>query len=101
MKAEHQADNRTEKRMETWTFMGENLEFWVQSLAHIIEKLNESGGSDRLSFVKQLENMFCTPAKIDLWYDFDLQLSVLPVLPGMDTFATMNDGDEDFWGYLP
>ncbi|KAJ7620088.1 hypothetical protein FB45DRAFT_839417 [Roridomyces roridus] len=29
-------------------------------------KLNESGGSDRLSFVEQLENAFKTPAKIDL-----------------------------------
>ncbi|KAG1736674.1 uncharacterized protein EDB91DRAFT_1249984 [Suillus paluster] len=73
----------------------------LASLAHIIEKLNESGGSDRLSFIEQLENAFYTPAKIDLWYDFDLQLSVPPVLPGMDSFATTNDGDEDFQGYLP
>jgi len=29
-------------------------------------KLNESGGSDRRSFVEQLENAFRTPAKIDL-----------------------------------
>jgi serine/arginine repetitive matrix protein 2 len=29
-----------------------------------LKKLNESGGSDRLSFVKQLENMFRTPANL-------------------------------------
>ncbi|KAG1723926.1 uncharacterized protein EDB91DRAFT_1171738, partial [Suillus paluster] len=108
-----------------------------------LQKLNESGGSDRLSFVEQLENAFRTPAKIDLRYDFDLQLGVPPVpkipslqaeleragdstfslamdctlqdaeflpqgfpmdvdaepslLPGTDSFATTNDGeDEDF-----
>ncbi|KAF9457373.1 hypothetical protein BDZ94DRAFT_1175700 [Collybia nuda] len=35
-----------------------------------IQKLNESGGSDRRSFVEQLENAFRTPAKIDLSYGF-------------------------------
>ncbi|KAH7884200.1 hypothetical protein F5I97DRAFT_1671717 [Phlebopus sp. FC_14] len=35
-----------------------------------LQKLNESGGSDRRSFVEQLENAFRTPAKIDLRYDF-------------------------------
>ncbi|KAG0697268.1 hypothetical protein DFH29DRAFT_160061 [Suillus ampliporus] len=44
-----------------------------------LQKLNESGGSDRLSFVEQLENAFRTPAKIDLRYDLDLQLGVPPV----------------------
>ncbi|KAJ7785840.1 hypothetical protein B0H16DRAFT_1354701 [Mycena metata] len=31
-----------------------------------LQKLNESGGSDRRSFVEQLENAFKTPAKLDL-----------------------------------
>ncbi|THU90173.1 hypothetical protein K435DRAFT_864575, partial [Dendrothele bispora CBS 962.96] len=35
-----------------------------------IQKLNESGGSDRRSFMEQLENAFRTPAKLDLRYDF-------------------------------
>ncbi|KAJ3908042.1 hypothetical protein F5879DRAFT_794348 [Lentinula edodes] len=55
-----------------------------------LEKLNESGGSDRASFVEQLEKAFKTPAKIDLRYDFGgqgglLQVDVppLPVLPSM------------------
>jgi hypothetical protein len=37
-----------------------------------LKKLNESGGSDRLSFVEQLENAFRTP--VDLRDDFDLRL---------------------------
>lgn len=44
-----------------------------------LQKLHESGGSDRLSFVEQLENAFRTPAKIDLRYDFDLPLDAPPV----------------------
>jgi hypothetical protein len=44
-----------------------------------LQKLNESGGSHRLSFVEQLENAFRTPAKIDLRYDFDLPLDAPPV----------------------
>ncbi|KAG2338846.1 hypothetical protein BDR05DRAFT_951659 [Suillus weaverae] len=44
-----------------------------------LQKLNQSGGSDRLSFVEQLENAFRTPAKIDLRYDFDLPPDVPPV----------------------
>ncbi|PBK61490.1 hypothetical protein ARMSODRAFT_1025623 [Armillaria solidipes] len=53
-----------------------------------IKKLNESGDSDRHSFVEQLENAFRTPAKIDLRYDFAgpikdgfLQVDVPPVPP--------------------
>ncbi|KAG1847994.1 hypothetical protein C8R48DRAFT_779063 [Suillus tomentosus] len=44
-----------------------------------LQKLNECGGSNRLSFVEQLENAFRTPAKIDLRYDFDLPLDAPPV----------------------
>ncbi|KAF5312056.1 hypothetical protein D9619_003769 [Psilocybe cf. subviscida] len=47
--------------------------------------LNESGGSDRRSFVEQLENAFRTPAKVDLKYDFDVAMApplpAMPVLP--------------------
>ncbi|KAH9837979.1 uncharacterized protein C8Q71DRAFT_898946 [Rhodofomes roseus] len=39
-----------------------------------LRKLNESGGSDRRSFVEQLENAFRTPAKIGLDYGLDEQL---------------------------
>ncbi|KAJ3912173.1 hypothetical protein F5877DRAFT_85100 [Lentinula edodes] len=55
-----------------------------------LEKLNESGGSDRASSVEQLEKAFKTAAKIDLHYDFSgqgglLQVDIppLPVLPSM------------------
>ena len=35
-----------------------------------LRKLNESGGSDRASFVEQLETAFKTPARIELGFDF-------------------------------
>jgi serine/arginine repetitive matrix protein 2 len=35
-----------------------------------LKNLNDSGGSDRRSFVEQLENASRTPAKVDLCYDF-------------------------------
>jgi serine/arginine repetitive matrix protein 2 len=35
-----------------------------------LKKLNESGASDRRSFVEQLRNAFKSPARIDLKYDF-------------------------------
>ncbi|KAH7906868.1 hypothetical protein BJ138DRAFT_1217944 [Hygrophoropsis aurantiaca] len=41
-----------------------------------LQKLNESGGSDRRSFVEQLKNTFRAPAKIDLRYDFGMQLDI-------------------------
>ncbi|PPQ91217.1 hypothetical protein CVT25_001175 [Psilocybe cyanescens] len=51
-----------------------------------LARLNESGGSDRRSFVEQLENAFRTPAKVDLRYDFGVDLGVgvppVPALPG-------------------
>lgn len=50
-----------------------------------INKLNQSGGSDRHSFVEQLEHAFKTPAKVDLRSDFGGFLTVdappVPVLP--------------------
>ncbi|PPQ91081.1 hypothetical protein CVT25_014714 [Psilocybe cyanescens] len=49
-------------------------------------QLNESGGSDRRSFVEQLENAFRTPAKVGLWYDLGVDLGIgvssVPALPG-------------------
>ena len=49
-----------------------------------IKKLNESGASDRRSFVEQLENAFRTPAKVDLRYDFGGHLRVdIPPLPSL------------------
>jgi serine/arginine repetitive matrix protein 2 len=45
-----------------------------------LEKLNESGASDRRSFIEQLENAFRTPAKVDLQYDFE-DLPPIPKLP--------------------
>ncbi|KXN81385.1 hypothetical protein AN958_04774 [Leucoagaricus sp. SymC.cos] len=46
-----------------------------------LQKLNESGASNRDSFVEQLENAFKTPAMVDLRCDFGglLQLEVPPV----------------------
>ncbi|KAH9923820.1 uncharacterized protein B0H18DRAFT_1105173 [Fomitopsis serialis] len=41
-----------------------------------LRKLNESGGSDRRSFVEQLENAFRTPAKIELEYGLGEQLGL-------------------------
>ncbi|KIY52945.1 hypothetical protein FISHEDRAFT_69402 [Fistulina hepatica ATCC 64428] len=53
-----------------------------------LKKLSESGGSDRLSFVEQLENAFRTPAdsKVDLVYGLgqgflDAKLPPVPPLP--------------------
>ncbi|KAF8959872.1 hypothetical protein BDZ97DRAFT_1666634 [Flammula alnicola] len=50
-----------------------------------LQKLNESGGSDRRSFVEQLENAFRTPAKVDLRYDFGVgalvEVPPVPELP--------------------
>jgi serine/arginine repetitive matrix protein 2 len=40
-----------------------------------LKKLNESGASDRRSFVEKLENAFRTPARIDLKYDFGVSLA--------------------------
>ena len=57
------------------------------------QKLNESGGSHRLSFV---ENVFCTPAAIDPRYDFDLQLCGTQPLPQDPVVAS---GAGTRWGY--
>ena len=45
-----------------------------------LRRLNESGASDRRSFIEQLENAFRTPAKIDLRYEFK-DLPPVPKLP--------------------
>ena len=61
-----------------------------------LQKLNESGGSDRRSFVEQLENAFRTPAKIDLRYGFSdafLKVEVPPVpkIPAPETTTVVNN----------
>lgn len=43
--------------------------------------LNESGASDRQSFVEQLENAFKTPARIDLKYSFPDNTADVPPVP--------------------
>ncbi|KAI0635339.1 hypothetical protein C8Q77DRAFT_1054820 [Trametes polyzona] len=55
-----------------------------------LKKLNESGGSDRASFVEQLENAFKTPARIELGFDFGIEEGMLappPPLPALPTHA--------------
>ncbi|KAJ7115597.1 hypothetical protein C8R43DRAFT_1038570 [Mycena crocata] len=46
-----------------------------------LQKLNESGASDRRSFVEQLENAFKTPAKIDLRGLLRTDVPPVPALP--------------------
>lgn len=47
-----------------------------------LRKLNESGASDRHSFVEQLERAFKTPAAVDLRYGLDNMMSVeVPPVP--------------------
>ncbi|KAJ3980260.1 hypothetical protein F5890DRAFT_1557848 [Lentinula detonsa] len=57
-----------------------------------LQKLNESGGSDRASFVEQLEQAFKTPAKIDLRYDFGGQNGLLRVdLPPLPSTVVLDN----------
>jgi serine/arginine repetitive matrix protein 2 len=63
-----------------------------------LQKLNESGASDRRSFVEQLENAFRTPAKVDLCYDFGGHLRPdappVPNIPlNFSTVTTSSSGD--------
>ncbi|KAI9060404.1 hypothetical protein FKP32DRAFT_1595485 [Trametes sanguinea] len=49
-----------------------------------LQKLNESGASDRASFVEQLENAFKTPARIELEFDFGVEEGMLaPPVPAL------------------
>ena len=45
--------------------------------------LNESGASERRSFVEQLENAFKTPARIDLRYSFPESTTAVPPVPAL------------------
>ncbi|KAF8878425.1 hypothetical protein BD779DRAFT_1663807 [Infundibulicybe gibba] len=65
-----------------------------------LKKLNESGASDRRSFVEQLENAFRTPAKVDLRYDF-LQVDIPPVpqMPLDLSVAMMEDSSDSSAGF--
>ena len=50
-----------------------------------IRMLNESGASDRQSFVEQLESAFKTPARIDLRYNFPDNAMDVPPVPSLPT----------------
>lgn len=50
-----------------------------------IRMLNESGASDRQSFVEQLESAFKTPARIDLRYSFPDNAMDVPPVPALPT----------------
>ncbi len=76
----HSSDEDTKK---SFDFTGE------------LQKLNESGASDRASFVEQLEMAFKTPAKVDLRYDFGTHLRVeVPPVPALPpSFGASFEGD--------
>lgn len=57
-----------------------------------LQALNESGGSDRRSFVEQLENAFRTPAKVDFTgLGPFLDIPPVPPLPAMMTSQSFSD----------
>ncbi|KAJ6577467.1 hypothetical protein B0H19DRAFT_561509 [Mycena capillaripes] len=56
-----------------------------------LQKLNESGGSDRRSFVEQLEHAFKTPAKLDLRNL--LCVDVPPPMPAIPVTLTQDTSD--------
>ena len=64
-----------------------------------LKNLNESGASDRRSFVEQLENAFRTPAKVDLCYDFAGHLRPdvppVPIVPMNFNTVTTNGDDSE------
>ena len=63
-----------------------------------LKKLNESGASDRASFVEQLEIAFKTPAKIDLHCGFGTHLQVqAPPVPGLP--LSLDDEADSFASY--
>ncbi|KAH8096901.1 hypothetical protein BXZ70DRAFT_895536 [Cristinia sonorae] len=59
-----------------------------------LKKLNESGASDRASFVEQLENAFRTPARIDLGLDDGFLKAALPPLPPLPLEHRSTPGDD-------
>ncbi|KAK2467490.1 hypothetical protein APHAL10511_000345 [Amanita phalloides] len=60
-----------------------------------LRKLSETAGSDRMSFVEQLENAFRTPPKIDLGFSFGSSHNVdQPPLPRLP-FALTKDGEDE------
>ncbi|CAK5268445.1 unnamed protein product [Mycena citricolor] len=82
-------DNEDEDTKQSFDFTGE------------LQKLNESGGSDRLSFVEQLENAFKTPAKVDLRGLLTMPSPPPPVppLPVVQPVATEEDACMDLDQY--
>ena len=65
-----------------------------------LRKLNESGGSDRASFVEQVEQAFKTPGRIQLGFDFGLDESMLappvPALPKSMRAGMVEDVPQSF-----
>ncbi|TCD61190.1 hypothetical protein EIP91_008796, partial [Steccherinum ochraceum] len=59
-----------------------------------LQKLNESGASDRRSFVEQLENAFRTPARIDLGLDDGFLKAALPPLPALPLEHRSTPGED-------
>ncbi|KAJ7857260.1 hypothetical protein B0H14DRAFT_2578409 [Mycena olivaceomarginata] len=68
-----------------------------------LQMLNESGGSDRRSFVEQLENVFATPAKIDLRGLLAVELPppvlAIPVTFKVDTSALTSSSEQSSSGF--
>ncbi|KZT25561.1 hypothetical protein NEOLEDRAFT_1178340 [Neolentinus lepideus HHB14362 ss-1] len=68
-----------------------------------LQRLNESGGSDRASFIEQLENAFRTPARFDLRYGLNDHLDIgfdrfpdVPPIPALPiSFRPAEDISED------
>ncbi|KAI0339201.1 hypothetical protein BDW22DRAFT_606971 [Trametopsis cervina] len=58
-----------------------------------LQKLNDSGASDRRSFVEQLENAFRTPARVDLGFDLFVKEDV-PEVPAMPLMHRETPGDD-------
>ncbi|KZV76755.1 hypothetical protein PENSPDRAFT_342582 [Peniophora sp. CONT] len=59
-----------------------------------LRALNESGGSDRLSFVEQLENAFKTPAKVNLANLGHFALQDVPPMPAMPMLSPSQEDSD-------
>ncbi|KAI0696589.1 hypothetical protein BC835DRAFT_853465 [Cytidiella melzeri] len=62
-----------------------------------LQKLNDSGASDRRSFVEQLENAFRTPARVDLGFELGRELFVnedVPPLPSIPLMHRETPGED-------
>jgi hypothetical protein len=89
-----EGDGMSEEEAEVDTDTKKSFDFTGE-----IKKLNESGASDRRSFVEQLEHAFRTPAKVDFKYGFELGVEVPPLPPmpknlGLRVDASRSRGSE-------